>query len=341
MIKKVFKINDIPTMLEKEEITTKEAIHFLAEQVAKNPIRFGISPDDKELLSDISLRILQNTYFLFDHYKKEAGCFLTYFSSFLKFQILSAKRETAKSIAKEETLFNIQEQNMEYTQIDRSYNESNASEKTFHPYFPSVSEKAPFSRKKNDIHTFSKITESIKDENTRQEEMQEKILSTTHFTSLMEDKKPCQKQKKIVLALALKNSYYLKESHIQNISKFCEIDENELMDVVTSISGKLRPKIQKLEFQIQRRDYLYYMHKRYMHRLHDVWVSESTMEQYKKLYEDHTKKWNEKNSSFINSSKKICASNKLIAKLLGICERQVSHYIRNAKLIEDIDFQQD
>ena len=327
MTKNKFTVNELPQLIQEGKITKKQAVDFLAEEVLRAPYHYGINLLDEEALSELSLRILQNSYFLFDHYKADCGKFSTYFCSFLKFQIMSIKRDFINDVSKDKTLKNIQEQELEYSQID---NNSEDSKKlvTLTACNLSQKEKAPYIRKSDE-----NLIESIVEQSDWQN-----IMERTHFEKLMTDRRNSQKFRKIVLVLALKYSYYLHEIHIKNISEFCEINEDELFNIINAICKSLKTKSRKVEKQIQRRDYLYYLHKKYLQKLQETYVSESRICSYRKLYDLHTKKWTEKNQSFEKNAIKICPSNKTIAKILGICERQVGYYLNHAMTISEIDF---
>ncbi|WP_455157285.1 hypothetical protein [Treponema socranskii] len=55
-----------------------------------------------------------------------------------------------------------------------------------------------------------------------------------------------------------------------------------------------------------------------------------------KKYRKQTESWKHKNKELRESRWRVCPTNKMIANILGICERQVSHYITRAqKLIRE------
>lgn len=130
-----------------------------------------------------------------------------------------------------------------------------------------------------------------------------------------------------IIITALKHSYYLKANIVSNISKFCNYDEDFLYEKIHFLNNSLERKIEKRAEFIQRRDNAYFFHKRCCIEMKkfvpDTYLHNAIKHKYKK----HTLSWMSKNKLLEKNRFKICPSNRTIAKIIGISERQVCYHL--------------
>ena len=87
---------------------------------------------------------------------------------------------------------------------------------------------------------------------------------------------------------------------------------------------------------VRRRDNAYYFHRKYYMQLKLCDKEKTDTELLLKKYRKQTESWKRKNKELQQSRWRVCPTNKMISNILGICERQVSHYITRAqKLIRE------
>jgi len=140
---------------------------------------------------------------------------------------------------------------------------------------------------------------------------------------------------KTALILALKSSYYIPAERIDIVSSYCSLNSAELHRIIIELNSLLYSKISRRNLIIERRNNAYYFHRKYAAQLkygsRDKLQASAVSEKYAR----QTENWKRKNALLQNSRYRVCPTNKMIADLLGICERQVSYYINRAKELKD------
>lgn len=148
------------------------------------------------------------------------------------------------------------------------------------------------------------------------------------------------KLRKTVLILALKSAYYLTDYQINKIAVLCHIDRLLLQQAVQTLKNQLYDR-EKSKIKIEeRRNNAYFQHKRYMNQLNWMLENKDEFDKYRiervlLKYKAQTEKWKKLNLQLSAGIRNIRPTNKAIADILGICERQVSYYIKNAKELEN------
>ncbi len=325
----------LPELVAEGRITRKEALNFIAEDITRNPFKFGITGDAKEVIGDLYFAIMKNGGFLFDNYRKEYGTFKTYLCSFIRFQLKSVKRQKFREYAKERTFAHVEETEYEMARERYEQNEFDFKIMRFKPHFISREESAPFLRKRSmpTDQVFSRTEKRSEETSAETEKEGAECVKTpdaeknvlSHFSQSRES------SRKLALVLALKSCYYLSEETLDAISDFCKIERRHMAEAVASLRKTLGAKIKKYESLKNRRDYSYFQRRKCFFKLQLLKMENSSTEEMQRLYDFHSEKWNSKNSHLQNESYKVCPTNKAIAELLGICERQVGYYINKAE----------
>ena len=77
-------LNLIPDMLQKNEVTRKEALNLLCEFILSDKPVFGLIKFDEDFVSELILRILERGTVIFDSFNPESGSFIPIFSNTFK-----------------------------------------------------------------------------------------------------------------------------------------------------------------------------------------------------------------------------------------------------------------
>jgi len=194
----------------------------------------------------------------------------------------------------------------------------------FKPYSLSEKEKAPYIRKKQ----LKKLPEELKTAPGNDLSVADVLCD---FTKSNETKR------KLTLVIALKSCYYLSEENLSTIARFCRVDFEMFMKAIDSLKLTLGEKQKRYEKLKDKRDFSYYQHRKCMERLQDRKDFYLPTDDIERLCKFHTEKWINKTSFLQNKSYKVCPTNKSIANILGICERQVGYYLNHADDLLKID----
>lgn len=292
-------LNNLPQQLRAGIITPKGAINVICNFVAKNYPIYGLHKYDEDFRQDIILTLIEKGPKLLQMYNADYGDFFTfiyyYISTLINSRIKNRIMNKMKdNLAIEESIRSFDEKEYDYHRIDF---------KNFD--IP----KAPFARK-----TISP------------DELQQaiKTLSLKH-----QDKK--------VIILALKSSYYLTDSQIQKICKIYKIKPDYFYSMIQHCKDSIEKRTNKREKAQERRNFAYYHHKRYSRILQNLKEEEIlenkyyVREQFEHKESKHRSNWNKLNKAFEQGHLYLRPTNKTVANLMGICERQVNYYINCAK----------
>ena len=141
---------------------------------------------------------------------------------------------------------------------------------------------------------------------------------------------------KTALILALKSSYYIPASSVDEVSSYCKLQSAELQRLIAELNSLLYSRIERRNTIVRRRDNAYYFHRKYYMQLKLCDKEKTDTDLLMKKYRKQTENWKRKNKELQQSRWRVCPTNKMISNILGICERQVSHYITRAqKLIRE------
>lgn len=299
-------LNLIPDMLQKNEVTRKEALNLLCEFILSDKPVFGLIKFDEDFVSELILRILERGTVIFDSFNPESGSFYTYFFKYVQ----SVKFHLLKELSINELKY---KHVVELSKEDLYISDSNST------YYPSKS--------------------LIKNEEKNIDEILNKSdIYPKDFLKLI--KKHPRGYEKLLLVLALKSSYNITERNINMIASCCNIDKEKLQEIVDYLNDKLECKLTRKRKLEEKRNSVYFYKKKYEHQIKKLneevkednkYVSESLTEKYNRKYE----KWGNLNKKLNNSSHFLKPTNKEIANVLGLCERQVNYYIKALKNIND------
>lgn len=318
-------LNSIPEMIESKIITQDEAARIIAEDLNRNKRKYHLISNDEDILSELSLKILQTSDFLFKNYKKEKCAFKTYLLSVLKYQILTILREHRKRNSGDELAK--QCPHIHYETQTELYEMDEAPFKIMHV--------KPFIKKTEDKITYREKRLSKKDkksspaENSTSEKPKIKMQDLVTYWANRTSQKA-----RTALILALKSSYYITEENINSVCDYCEISKKIMQETIDELKSKIPEKQEKIELLQNRRTKSFNFHIKLQKRISEA-VETEKKEELSKKYEYHTKKWKERNSRIHTKSVKLCPTNKQVAEILGICERQVGNYIKNAEIVAE------
>lgn len=296
-------LNLIPIQLNEGSITTKEAVNIISEFVTLNYPVFGLQKYDEDFRSDIILNILERGQALIEGYNSERGDFFTY----LYYQIKSfvhahtrtwAKQNLESTITLPEKINMAEEKEYKYKTIDYSFIEKPNYVKT---------NKVPYAPQQ-------KITPA---------ELR-KIFENVHG-----DKK--------LLVVAIKSAYYITDKQVEQICNHYNIDENDFFKTIQYCRNKLISKAEKKLKLQERRNTAYLHHKNLETQLHNMETKQSEKDDFlkkefiakEKKYYQH---WETLNRQLEEGLLSLRPTNKTVASLLGICERQVAYYINCVKI---------
>lgn len=299
-------LNLIPDMLQKKEVTRKEALNLLCEFILSDAPVFGLIKFDEDFISELILRILERGTVIFDSFNPNSGSFFTYFFKYVQ----SVKFHLLKELSIKELKY---KHVVELSKEDLYISDSNST------YYPS----------KYLIKNEEKNIDEI---------LKNSAIYPKDFLKLI--KKHPRGYEKLLLVLALKSSYNITETNLNMIASCCNINKEKLQEIVDYLNDKLEYKLKRKRELEEKRNSVYFYKKKYEHQIKKLneevkednkYVSESLTEKYNRKYE----KWGTLNKKLNNSSHFFKPTNKEIANVLGLCERQVNYYIKALKNIND------
>lgn len=299
-------LNLLPDMIASGEITREEGIRQLASFINDNYLIFGLQKFDEDFRSEIVLYVLEKGNHLFEIYNSESGDFFTFFFCFIKSQIKSTMKKKSKRIINEK--FSFQESVENYESDLQNYQKIKYSEFEI--------KRAPYNYKKVTIDDLKK--------------------------GLQENK--LERYDRSILVLALKSAYYLTDSQIVKICKIYDIEPDMFYDVIQYLRDGVLHKKERLEIYVQRRNSAYYHHKKYEEQIHYLEIKDnpnSELERKKLSEKNEVQKHNlnNYNKKFEDGYLYLRPSTKLVANVLGICERQINYYlqcVRKGKIDKEI-----
>ncbi len=267
------------------------------------------------------MSIIEKGPILFDSFDVETGSFFTYLYTFIQNIIFSIKKKNAKFFIKEninlvESINSFTEKEHDYSCID--YNK--------------INKKVPF--KKPDVtENDLRIAFNIKSKNTL------KYLQENNGNQLLIQKVSSYSAglvDKTILVLALKSAFFITDEQIELVSKICKIDSDVLFCIIQQLRNDIQQKyIRKREIE-ERRNKAYFQHKKILSQINYLENDEKSTKKYVRQdltqrYINQTNNWEKINEKISDGYINLRPTNKSIADILGICERQISYYIAYAK----------
>ena len=278
------------------KISTKEAVNYLCSFLYKNYLLYGQDLRDEDFREEIILSVLENGEKIISKYDKTRSDFFGYFYCYVKSLIQTKKRTVAKkimieSIAVSESINQYDKNQYKYDNIDYRCFD-----------VPEI----PYSSKPITKEDLQSIFKNVKGDKT-------------------------------LLILSIKAIYFVTDPMIIFLCNYYDISQTDFFKIVQYCKDLLDSKAARKEHLVERRNYAYYHHRQYEKRL--VLLNENDDCVEKVLLKDKIER---KNSKQINNFEKlnekitkgtilVRPTNKVIASLLGICERQVEYYLICAK----------
>ncbi|MCR5496204.1 MAG: hypothetical protein K6F15_11280 [Treponema sp.] len=330
MIKAKENLNEVAKSVCEGKITPQQGLDLILKDIMNFPLSYGLTKYDDELKSDLVLRLLERGPSFFIRYKGEIGEFSTYLKSLIKYQIREIYRlkrldDISSKDIEDYSKFDYESSQSKYEKEEFSYRLSN-----FKPYFPGKMDKIPYASKNNFRAINKESKENLVAENINNYKKEDFSMGNTSPCFNFQNK--YQKKtwfEKTALILALKSSYYLTDEHIEGISNLCKIPKSKLIEVVEELKDSIAYKEKKIQMAQRARDRSYQLHRKAARQLEDFPKSDkkNILEEKYKFY---TKKWLEKNKKLKEAPYFACPTNKKIAEVLGLCERQVGYYLQKA-----------
>ena len=294
----ICELNELPDLVRAGKIDQRKAIEKISCFITSNYPLFGLHRFDEDFREDVLLNILERGEKIFETYNQNTANFFTYLYSNIASLINTKRKNLAiqqikESIAFDEEIIHHEENNLKY--------------KEFKPVYHTVGE-IPFAYKPKNIQYLKNIFSDIARDSS--------------------DKK--------ILVLAMKSAFYITDSQIEKVCKLYNLKSDDFYDVIFYCKERVFQKNQKKKKAQECRNYSYYHHKRCEQQLeklkesdkeNDLFIKEIIQKKLKKHYE----KWNKMNQRFHDGFLFLRPTNKTIAELLGICERQVTYYINCAR----------
>ena len=292
-------LNLIPQQLKSGQITVKEAVNQTGTFLMENYPMFGLHKYDDDFRSDIIVAFLERGEHIFELYHPEMGEYMTFLFSYVSTLINSRLKYLAKysihqKVTQEEALRMLDEKEIRYQNIN----------------YPSLySPKIPYSYNKVSAEELRKTLKDISEGNS--------------------DKK--------LLVLALKSSFYITDSQIDKICRLYKIEKRIFYEIIEFCKNSVtRKEFRRMRVQ-ERRNYAYYHHKRYKRLLEklkeedEVFSNRILISKLTQKENRYKNKWENLNKSFEEGLLNLRPTNKTIADLLGICERQVTYCLSCAR----------
>lgn len=292
-------LNQIPFLISKKVLTKKMALDYLTSFLFENYPVFNLQNYDQDFRSDVVLKFIEKGNDLLDKYNPNQGAFFSYLYTFVQGIILSVKKK----------------------QYSNKQNEMLLGEMFIRDNYLIDEELI----EQEDIDDELEFSENI--ENT------DLIPDNPNLLKLI-NKTP-RSYEKIILILALKSAYTINDEQIEKISKICNMNKDELYGLIDLINQGLSFRITRKKNLEERRNKAFHNHIKYGEQIYyfntlsskyPKYYLESIEEKYKK----QTQSWKNINKKINNGYIYLRPTNKAIAEILGICERQVNYYISAA-----------
>lgn len=296
---KNYELNYVLEDLNSGTITRKQAVNRICTFIIKNYPVFGLHRYDEDFRSEIILAFLERGEHILSLYNPRAGDFFTFIYCYLNTLANSKRKVKAKNsvseiVVNEELKKSVEEKAYKYTSINYS-----------HTDMP----KAPYAYKPVPAEELKKALKELSD---------------------------CNADKKI-LVLALKSSFYLTDEQIDRICRLYKLNKNHFYELIQLCKNSIQKKSDKRWKIQERRNSAYYHHQRYKTIINKLSQDDISFEnnilisRISKKQMKCKRQWSKLNHSFEKGFMKLRPTNKTVASLLGICERQVSYYINCAK----------
>ena len=315
-------LNTLPDLVQEGKMSQAYASHQLALYVRENRSLFGLHKKNEDFNSDIIVMLLEKGKQLFEQYNSQYGSFFTYFFCFIKsLMLIENKKLSSQKVI---DFLEINDSITTYEQREEAYKLINYSDfeqrKVPFAYKPVSSQSLQIACSRSPYH----IREFLAQKDEDFKKLQDNLRNLT--PSLAE---------KMLLVLALKSAYYITDPQIAKIAEICHIDINKFHAIVMNLKSDLTEREKNKRKLEIRRNTAYFQRRKYRNRIEWSEAKKDDFSLYEKhklsnKYEKQTKTWKKLNQQLQRGIINIRPTNKAIAQALGMCERQISFYIKNA-----------
>ena len=135
--------------------------------------------------------------------------------------------------------------------------------------------------------------------------------------------------------MALKSCSYITDEYIDSLSSFCGIPKETVIRLIEEVKDTLEEKNRKISRIQKSRDREFLLKRHIEEELNSNNRNDRTIE-LERFYDLHKKHWEIRNNELQNRKYLPSPTNKKVAEVLGICERQVGNYLQHAdEVIEE------
>ncbi len=323
-------LNEIFERVSDGSMTSEKGLTLIMEDMIAFPARYGLAKYSDEFRSEIILHIFEKHRDIFSRFEKRNCQFRTYFYSLVHYSIKTHVTKLSQKKLQEAGSLIFSRLNYEST-IDKY----NRNEYSFHlsditPYALQKTDRPPY----RDTKTLASALRNSEHKPDEYEPEQKKEGIEEPIKAWFKKYKPSERLRKTALILALKSSSFLTDDMLASISEFCRIPQNELEKTVAALNKTLEEQSDKHDREISKLDRDFYLARSTEVQICNTNDSAKKAE-LKKLYAIHRRSWLLKAQDLRRPRLTICPSNKSLAKVLGICERQVGYYLQNAEEVVD------
>lgn len=315
----------VPELVESGKLTWKQAIREMSIFITQNKGLFMLFKYDDDFISEVVIEFLDRGPEALSQYNPKQGNFFSFTFCFVK-NICNGiiKRKTIKNVIEyytvSESIINYDDKIELYSKIKP---EDFEQPKVPFNYKPVPSEAFQIAIKSEKYH----ITK-IKDANILEIPLEVREKLKDFSPRIIHN---------MIIIMALRSSYYLKDDYIKNITQMFNIDYETFHDVLLKINSEIEDK-EKTRKKIEtRRNRAYFMHKRIRDQIeYNKEISEDFEYESEFLNQKYTKstvKWNNLNKQMEEGKACIRPTTKIIARVLGISTRQVTYYQTLARKI--------
>ena len=315
-------LNTLPDLVQEGKMSQAYASHQLALYVRENRSLFGLHKKNEDFNSDIIVMLLEKGKQLFEQYNSQYGSFFTYFFCFIKsLMLIENKKLSSQKVI---DFLEINDSITTYEQREEAYKLINYSDfeqrKVPFAYKPVSSQSLQIACSRSPYH----IREFLAQKDEDFKKLQDNLRNLT--PSLAE---------KMLLVLALKSAYYITDPQIAKIAEICHIDINKFHAIVMNLKSDLTEREKNKRKLEIRRNTAYFQRRKYRNRIEWSEAKKDDFSPYEKhklsnKYEKQTKTWKKLNQQLQRGIINIRPTHNAIAQALGMCERQISFYIKNA-----------
>ena len=291
-----YELNFLPGKIKSREITKKQAVNIICTFIINNYPIFGLHKYDEDFREDIFVYFLEHGEHLLDTYSEDTADFFTFLYSNIISYINTRRRSLARSYVKErltvaESMNLLEDTNQSYESIN---------------YKSFELAQTPYSYKPISVESLKQIFEPLSKDSS--------------------DKK--------LLVLAMKSSFYISHEQIKKICSIYKIKIDDMYKTIEYCKRSIDKRSTKHSLVIERRNSAYFQHKKCEYELLLMRENDTPQELQDDLVRKnrkHKKNMNIINSKFEHGYLHLRPTNRTIAEILGICERQVTYYINCAK----------